>query len=203
MYQANYDLLTGLPNRALFHDRLRQTIESAKRNNKKFALMFLDLDRFKQINDSLGHEVGDIVLKHVSKSVSSVIRKEDTLARLGGDEFVIVTGFINSSEDAGVLAQKIINIFKKPITINNQKLYISTSIGIGIFPDDSDSERELLKYADSAMYRAKEDGRDNYRFYSKEITEVAYKKATLESELRTALKNREFIVYYQPQLVTI
>ncbi len=197
--QANYDLLTGLPNRSLFKDRLEHSIENGKRHGVKFALFFLDLDRFKQINDSLGHEVGDIVLKKVSSLIKSILRKEDTLARLGGDEFVIVTGSISKVADVGHLADKIINVLKEPIIIDEHNLYLSVSIGISLFPDDSKDMRNLLKFADSAMYKAKDEGRDNYQFYSPDMTKLAFERVAMETHLRLAIKNREFIVYYQPQ----
>ena len=199
-YQANYDILTGLPNRALFQDRLKQNIEKAKRHKSKFALFFLDLDRFKQINDSLGHEIGDIVLKKASSRIKSVLRKEDTLARLGGDEFVIITGDIDKIEDAGVLASKIIISLQEPIDVLNHKLYVTVSIGISLYPDDGVDSKNLLKYADSAMYKAKDEGKNNYQFYSPEMTKMAIEKIALETDLRLAIKNRDFIVYYQPQI---
>ncbi len=199
-FQANYDALTKLPNRVLFIDRLNQSIKRAKRHNFKFALMFLDLDRFKQINDSLGHEIGDKVLIEIAERINSIIRKEDTLARLGGDEFIIITGEIKKSEDVAVLAKKIISALKTPITINQQYLFVTTSIGISIFPDDSTNFNNLLKYADSAMYKAKDEGRANYQFYTSSMTIVANEKIALETSLRLGIKNREFVVYYQPQI---
>lgn len=173
-HQANYDILTGLPNRSLFKDRLKHSIENGKRHNVKFALFFLDLDRFKQINDSLGHEAGDMVLKKVSSLIKSILRKEDTLARLGGDEFVIVTGSMSKVADVGHLADKIKNALKEPIIIDGHNLYLSVSIGISLFPDDSKDMRNLLKFADSAMYKAKDEGRDNYQFYSPDMTRLAF-----------------------------
>ena len=199
-YQANYDSLTKLPNRVLFGDRLERNIEKAKRHDEKFALFFLDLDRFKQINDSLGHEIGDKVLKKVSFLIKSLLRKEDTLARLGGDEFTIITGCLSDAKNIGVMASKIIDALKEPVAVNEYKLYISVSIGISLFPDDSKSAHNLLKFADSAMYKAKEEGRNNYQFYSQEMTKIAFERVALETDLRLAIKNREFIVYYQPQV---
>jgi len=199
-YQANYDSLTNLPNRTLFNDRLAQSIEKSKRNNVKFALFFLDLDMFKQINDSLGHEIGDKVLIKVGNRIRKVLRKEDTLARLGGDEFTIITEQLTKVEDAGILACKILAILKKPITVNEHSLYVSISIGISLFPNDSKSANSLLKYADSAMYKAKDEGRDNYQFYSHEMTEKVFERVVLETSLRLAIKNEEFVVYYQPQI---
>jgi len=199
-YQANYDSLTNLPNRTLFNDRLAQSIEKAKRNNNKFALFFLDIDMFKQINDSLGHEIGDVVLKKVGNRIQKVLRKEDTLARLGGDEFTIITEHLNKIEDTRILANKILDVLKKPIIINAHSLYISISIGISIFPNDSKNADNLLKYADSAMYKAKDEGRDNYQFYSREMTKKVFERVVLETSLRYAIQNEEFIIFYQPQI---
>ena len=199
-YQANYDSLTGLPNRALFHDRLNHNIEKSIRDQSKFALLFLDLDMFKQINDSFGHEFGDMVLKEVGNRIKKILRKGDTLARLGGDEFTIITEHLSKAENIRVLAEKILDLFKEPIIINQHNLYISTSIGISLFPDDSKSAKNLLKYADSAMYKAKDEGRNNYKFYSKELTELVFQRIVLENSLRIAIQNEELVIYYQPQI---
>ena len=200
LYQANHDALTNLPNRNLLNDRLEQSIQRAKRHNEKFALFFLDLDRFKHINDSLGHEIGDLVLKKVSIIIKGILREEDTLARIGGDEFVIITGNTKENKNFAVLAEKIIKSLQQPIILNYNTLYISTSIGISIFPNDSISGKNLLKFADSAMYKAKEEGRNNYQFYSKEMTEMAFRKIAMETSLRVAIENEEFIVFFQPQI---
>ncbi len=191
--QANYDSLTSLPNRILFHDRLTQGIIKAKRKNTKLALLFLDIDNFKQINDSFGHETGDDVLKYFSKLLKHQIRSEDTLARLGGDEFTIILENINSADDVSLLAQKIVNTMIEPIVINGNSLSISASIGISIYPQDSTDEKNLLKYADIAMYKAKENGRNNFQFYSSKMTDI-------ENSLRRAIINNEFIVHYQPKI---
>ncbi len=200
LYQATHDTLTGLPNRNLLKDRLEQSMYKAKRCGEKFALLFIDLDRFKHINDSLGHEVGDIVLKKVAKRIESVIREEDILSRIGGDEFVVVTANTKNDKNFSKLAEKIIKSLLQPIELECNTLYISASIGISIFPNDAISTRNLLKFADSAMYRAKEEGRNNYQFYSKEMTDMAFKKMELETSLRIAIKKEEFIVYFQPQM---
>ena len=199
-YQAHHDSLTGLPNRILFNDRLEQSIVKAKRHNTKLALMFIDLDHFKEINDSLGHAIGDEVLKEVTARLSSVIRKEDTLARLGGDEFTILLEDIHQIEDASTLAQKIIEVLSTSISINHNDLYVSNSIGISLYPDDGASAQSLLKYADTAMYKAKNEGRNNFQFYSSEMTELAFERVVMEASLRDALKHEDFIVYYQPQV---
>jgi len=199
-HQAHHDMLTELPNRLLFNDRLTQGIEKAKRNKSEIALFFIDLDHFKQINDSLGHDIGDKVLQVVTNRLSSQIRKGDTLSRLGGDEFTIIMEELKRSEDAALLAQKILNALVQPIHIGRHELYISSSIGISLYPKDNTNVHSLLKYADAAMYRAKDEGRNNYQFYSAEMTERAFERVVMEASLRQALKNNEFVLYYQPQI---
>lgn len=199
-YQAHHDALTALPNRALFNDRLEQSIEKAKRNKTSLALLFIDLDRFKQINDSLGHEIGDSVLKIVTQRLKDKIRKEDTLARLGGDEFTLIMEELAISQDSSLLAQKILEALAQPIYIDSHELYVSSSIGISLHPQDGEDAHNLLKYADTAMYKAKDEGRNNFQFYSAEMTELAIERVAMEASLRQALKNEEFIVYYQPQV---
>ena len=199
-YQAHHDALTNLPNRLLFNDRLQQAIYYAQRNNKKFAVLFIDLDRFKQINDSFGHQFGDKVLLEVTNRLKNVIRHEDTLARLGGDEFTVIAKDIHSKEDAKTIATKILEALRVSMKINAQEVYTSISIGISIYPDDSKNETNLVKYADSAMYRAKEEGRDNYMFYSSEMTDLAYEKVVIENSLRGAIAEEDFEVFFQPQI---
>ncbi|MEA3331916.1 MAG: diguanylate cyclase [Campylobacterota bacterium] len=166
-YQAYHDPLTGLPNRALFKDRLEQSMEKAKRNSGKIALFFIDLDYFKEINDSLGHEVGDKVLQVVTDRLQKIIRKEDTLARLGGDEFTIIMESLTQIEGASLLATKILKSLSKAIKIDSHTLHISSSIGISFYPQDAKKYSTLLSHADKAMYKAKDEGRNNYQFYDK------------------------------------
>ena len=199
-YQANHDPLTSLPNRVLFKDRLMQTIASAQRNNEKFALFFIDLDQFKKINDSLGHHIGDNVLIEVAQRLQSAIREEDTLARLGGDEFTVIVKNIKTPKDTVTVAQKIINLLKEPIITEEHTLYTSTSIGISIFPDDTIDKDDLVKFADAAMYKAKEEGRDNYQFYSAEMTTYAFEHVVMENSLRVAIKEQQFVPFFQPQV---
>jgi len=199
-HQAHHDALTELPNRLLFNDRLDQSIEKSKRNNTNMALLFIDLDHFKEINDSMGHNTGDEVLKIVTQRLIEIIRKEDTLARLGGDEFTVIVEDLKQGQDASLLAQKIIEFIAEPIKIENNSLYVSSSIGISLYPDDGDCSQNLLKYADSAMYKAKDEGRNNFQFYSAEMTELAFERVVMESSFRAALKNQGFVVYYQPQI---
>ncbi len=198
-FQAQHDALTGLANRTLFADRVNQAIKKSKRSGKKFAIMFIDLDHFKEINDSLGHAIGDAVLIEASKRITSVIREEDTLARLGGDEFSILINDISNVQDLLPVAQKIITQFHKELLIEGHRLYASCSIGISIYPDDGETKSDLLKNADNAMYKAKSEGRDNFQFYKQEMTELVFERVMLESAMREALEKKQFILYYQPQ----
>ncbi len=198
-YQASHDSLTGLPNRILFMDRLTHMIKRSARDHTEFALFFIDLDHFKNINDTLGHDIGDEVLQEVSNRLNSIIRKEDTLARLGGDEFTILMERLHSGEDASILAKKILNILAEPISISDNILYVSSSIGISLYPQDDTDANNLLKYADTAMYKAKDEGRDNYQYYSAEMTAIVFERMDMEGNLRQAIKREEFLLYYQPQ----
>ncbi len=201
-YQAHHDALSGLPNRVLFTDRLEQGIEKAKRHKVGLALFFIDLDKFKQINDSLGHLVGDSVLKLVAKRLINIIRKEDTLARLSGDEFTLIMEELIQPEDASLLAEKILSVLAEPMHIDDQMLYVSGSIGISLYPQDATDAQSLLKYADTAMYKAKNEGRNNFQFYSSEMTEFALEHMMMKTNLRQAIDNKEFAIYYQPQIDT-
>ena len=198
-YHAFHDLLTTLPNRTLFKERLSQAIVHSKRNGEKFALLFIDLDQFKKINDSLGHHIGDEVLIEVAKRLQKMIREEDTLSRLGGDEFTIILKNIKTPQNAAKIAQKINSILNEPVIVGRHTLYISSSIGISIYPDDTNLADDLIKYADTAMYKAKDEGRNDYQFYSSEMTQLALERVLIENNLRSAIKEEEFIVYFQPQ----
>ena len=198
-YQASYDSLTNLPNRALFSDRLKQSIYKSSRNNERFALFFLDLDKFKDVNDTYGHDYGDKLLVKVAKRLSSILREGDTLARLGGDEFIIIMNNIKKFHSASVLAQKIIDILEVPLEVDDEEIFISCSIGISLYPQDSRDEKELLKFADIAMYRSKHDGRATYHFYVEEMTQEVMMRANMQSRIRNALVEKEFIVHYQAQ----
>ena len=201
-FQATHDALTDLPNRVLFNDRLNQSIYKAKRQNEKFALMFIDLDQFKEVNDTFGHGYGDKLLQKVAKRLQSVIREEDTLARLGGDEFTIIMSSFHGDFSPSILAQKILDIMQLPIVMNEDQSHISCSIGISVYPQDATEASELIKNADIAMYRSKLSGRNNYHFYTQDMTEKIYKRVTMQSEIRRALEHKEFLVYYQPQYNT-
>ena len=198
--QAYHDGLTGLPNRTLFYDRLRRGIKHSKRNNNNMALFFIDLDNFKEINDSLGHNIGDKVLIEITRRLRSKIREEDTLARLGGDEFTIIMENLDNIHDASILAQKIQHICREPIEIDEHTFYITCSIGISFYPQDSEDVDNLLKYADTAMYKAKDEGKNNIQYYSSEMTKRALERVTMQTDLRKALRNDEFVLYYQPQI---
>jgi diguanylate cyclase (GGDEF)-like protein/PAS domain S-box-containing protein len=199
-FKAHHDELTSLPNRTLYRDRIEMAIKKSKRSEEKFALLFLDLDHFKEVNDSLGHAAGDRVLLEASRRLLSLIRQEDTLARLGGDEFTILLENIHNIKDVTQMARKILDAFKAPFEIDEKRLYLGCSIGISIYPDDGDNAEDLLKYADNAMYKAKENGRNSFEFYTKSMTELANKRIELEREIRRALQNDEFELYYQPQI---
>jgi PAS domain S-box-containing protein len=209
---AYYDALTELPNRYLFKDRLKQAIVVAKKYKRLVAILFLDLDNFKRINDTLGHEMGDQLLQSVSKrlvnfvrgsdTIARVIESElaDTVARLGGDEFTILLTEISHIEDAAKVAQRILDLFSKPFKISDNELFISSSIGISIYPDNGDDIDALLKNADTAMYHAKDQGRNNCQFYTEAMNVAIFERFTLENELRKAIKSGELLLYYQPQV---
>ena len=199
-HQAHHDSLTGLPNRTLFSIRLKEGIKVAQQEQRKLALFFIDLDKFKEINDSLGHEVGDRVLKTVASILKNSIRKEDTLARLAGDEFTIIMEDFAHSKDASKLGHDILNMFTEPIHVDGHTVYITCSIGISIYSQDADNEKDLLKYADTAMYSAKENGRNNFQFYRPEMTRLALEQMKMKTSLRQAIAAGEFLIHYQPQI---
>ncbi|HEX5338225.1 MAG TPA: EAL domain-containing protein [Gallionella sp.] len=194
-----YDALTDLPNRALLIDRIGHTMADSSWS-RRFGLMMLDLDRFKEINDTLGHDVGDRLLREVAARLLQCVRVYDTVARLGGDEFAILLPQVRESDDLVTVARKIVESFVPPFNIADKELFISASIGIAIYPGDSVEIDALFKYADSAMYHAKKMGRNNFQFYSRELTELSAGKMMLESALRKARKNGELELYYQPQV---
>jgi len=197
-HQANYDFLTGLPNRALFLDRLSRAVADARRERHRVALMFIDLDDFKLINDTLGHSIGDLMLKETSVRLSACVRENDTVSRLGGDEFTIFLKGIGAEADAAIVAEKIIESLSLPFLLDENQATISASIGITFFPDDASDEESLLRNADMAMYQAKEMGRNTYSFFTKDMNERIQTRAVLGNELRHAIERNEFIVYYQP-----
>ena len=194
-YQAHHDSLTGLPNRISFSKKLTQSIESST----ELALLFIDLDHFKEINDSLGHEIGDEVLKIVTSRLRQVLPRNATLSRLGGDEFTVILESKTQKEVTNIATQ-ILDTLAQSINLDHNLLYVSSSIGISLYPNDGHVSTDLLKYADAAMYKAKEEGRNNYQFYSSEMTELAFERVVMEASLRQALENSEFTVFYQAQV---
>lgn len=199
-YQALHDLLTGLPNRILFNERLLISLANARSNREKLAVMFLDLDRFKKINDTLGHEVGDRLLKAVALRLTDCIRDTDILARWGGDEFTLLLPKISSAECSAETAQRILDALKPPFLLGNDYLHITSSIGIALYPDDGEDAETLIKNADAALYSAKAKGRNNYQFYTRNINEEASELLFLENRLHHAWERGEFRVYYQPKV---
>jgi diguanylate cyclase (GGDEF)-like protein/PAS domain S-box-containing protein len=199
-YQANYDTLTGLANRNLFQDRLSQALISARRNDRSLAVLFIDLDNFKNINDSLGHDAGDLLLAQVAARLAGNVREGDTVARQGGDEFVLILSEIREDDDVTVVAQKILKAMSAPFDIGGRELHITCSIGIASYPKDGEDSQTLLKNADAAMYRAKELGRNNAQYYAAEMNVKAMERLVLENGLYHALERDEFLLHYQPQV---
>jgi diguanylate cyclase (GGDEF)-like protein/PAS domain S-box-containing protein len=199
-FMAQHDPLTELPNRALLLDRLKQSLAGARWRERRAAVLFVDLDRFKTINDTLGHEVGDRLLQQLAERFQRSVRDGDTVARFGGDEFVILLDDVASGDDVSGVAQKVLQALAPPFQVDHQTLYVTASIGVSLFPNDGDDATTLLKNADIAMYRAKEMGKNTYQFYSADMSSRAFERLTLESNLRHALEHGEFRLYYQPQI---
>ncbi|CAH1387809.1 putative bifunctional diguanylate cyclase/phosphodiesterase [Candidatus Nitrotoga sp. M5] len=199
-YVVRHDPLTNLPNGLLLQDRLVQAIYQAGRENHKVAVMCLDLDHFKVVNDMLGHFVGDKLLQEISRRISSVFRASDTVSRRGGDEFVIILPDLKAVDAAAVIAAKLINVISDLCLIDGNEIKITTSIGISIFPEDGYDENSLIKYADAAMYHAKKNGRNNYQFFTNEMNQLALERMSIERKLRHALERQEFCLHYQPQV---
>jgi len=199
-FQAYHDLLTQLPNRALFKDRLSVALSQAHRSGRLVAVLFIDLDRFKLINDSLGHAEGDELLKGVAGRLQGCVRRSDTLARLGGDEFTILLPDLSDAEDAAIISQKVIDELRRPLSVGGQEVRATASIGIALYPSDGSEAESLVKHADIAMYHVKTAGKNGYAFFSPEMNAAFHHKLTLETELRRALDLGELELWYQPQI---
>jgi diguanylate cyclase (GGDEF)-like protein/PAS domain S-box-containing protein len=197
---AQHDALTDLPNRVLFYDRLAQAISLAERQDKQLAVMFVDLDHFKKINDSLGHDVGDKLLQSVAERLKACVRRSDTIARLGGDEFVVLLSQVEHAEDAAISARKALRALTAPHAIDGKSLDLNVSIGVSTYPSDGQDADSLLNRADNAMYEAKQRGRNNYQFFRHEMHARLADRQSLEADLRCALGRNEFVLHYQPKL---
>ncbi|MBU1339072.1 MAG: EAL domain-containing protein, partial [Acidobacteria bacterium] len=197
---AHFDSLTCLPNRTYMMEKLSQLLVQARWNNHTLALLFIDLDHFKKINDTLGHDAGDKMLKDVASRLVECVRDSDTVARMGGDEFMIILPKITKAQDAAVIAQRVLKSFDSPFTLNGHDCMIGASIGISQYPTDGDDYESLVKNADIAMYKAKEIGGKNYQFYNPAMNMAAFHQLVLENKLRVAVENKEFVLHYQPQI---
>ncbi|GAB6052238.1 hypothetical protein JCM17960_10580 [Magnetospira thiophila] len=197
---AHYDVLTDLPNRLLYSDRLAHALDRARRGSGLLALLFIDLDRFKMVNDSLGHQMGDLMLQTLAVRLNNCLREADTVARLGGDEFTVIIEDVHAPEEVGLLAQKILDEIRRPVDLDGQEAAIGASIGISLYPRDGETAEELVKHADTAMYRAKDKGRDCFVYYTPELSQATEERFHLESQLRNAVAHGEMEVYYQPQI---
>ena len=200
IYQANFDQLTGLFNRHYMQSYMASVFARAKRQKQKVALLFMDIDNFKNINDTLGHDTGDEVLKETADRIRSILRETDTPARTGGDEFTILIEGLSENNNAQVVAEKLVEIFKSPFIVNGREVYSTASVGISIYPDDSKSLDQLMQYADIAMYQAKEDGRNSHRFFSNEMRRFSEEQMLISNHLRYALDKNEFSLLFQPKI---
>ena len=197
-YLAQYDQLTELPNRSLFNERLTASIQQAQRHNRNMVLMFLDLDHFKDINDTLGHSAGDKLLKDVAKRLQHCVRAEDTIARLGGDEFTIIMNEVHHRQDSATVAEKILDTLSHPFVLEHEEVFVTTSIGIAGYPRCGKDPETLIRHADTALYRAKSEGRSNYQFFESEMNQAVTERMNMINALRHATKRDEFFLYYQP-----
>jgi len=199
LHQAHHDALTGLPNRLLLLDRIEHAVERAKRDGGKLAIFYLDLDNFKHINDSLGHGAGDQLLIHVAQQLTQALREGDTIARLGGDEFVVLAEDMETQTEVIYLAETLLNALKEPLIYQQQPLFSSTSIGIALYPNDGQEAGHLLKNADSALYQAKDEGRNRFHFFTDSLERLAQHRLAIETQLRGAVQQGNFEMHYQPE----
>jgi len=199
-HQAHYDALTNLPNRIKFQKDIKDVMHNARKYKNNFALLFIDLDQFKKINDSYSHDIGDQVIRILASRIRKVIDSHHKLARIGGDEFTILAEQYQYNKELEYLAQKVIDTIQEPIIVDKTTMFISCSIGISLYPDDTSSCQDMIRYADTAMYKAKELKQGHYTFYSSDMTELAFEKILLETSMRFALDKEEFILHYQPQI---
>jgi diguanylate cyclase (GGDEF)-like protein/PAS domain S-box-containing protein len=199
-FLAYHDPLTQLPNRMLLKDRINHSLQNARRESSLVAVLFLDLDRFKIVNDTYGHAVGDGLLKEVARRIKNLVRKEDTVSRYAGDEFIVLMEDFLDAKSPARLARKLIETFNDPVEVKGHRLQITTSVGISLFPRDGDDTDSLIKNADAAMYRAKKEGRNNFQYYNPELTTQAFEKMAMESDLKQSIDKNELVLYYQPQI---
>ena len=201
-FLAHHDLLTGLPNRTLFQDRLQQALAAAKRMESRVALLFIDLDRFKYVNDSFGHRAGDILLQTVAARLRGCVRETDTVCRHAGDEYLIVLSALRDPTEAALVASKVLATFEQAFDLDGQEIQISASVGISVYPDDGQTTEDLIRNADAAMYHSKKNGRNRYEFFTSEITAPVAERLVLANQLRRAVERNELVLHYQPQYET-
>src|SRR5208282_5499837 len=199
-HSAQHDFLTGLPNRMLLNDRVNQAIVLAPRHSKKVAVLFLDLDGFKHINDSLGHPTGDKLLQSVAQRLVDCVRGSDTVSRQGGDEFVVLLSEVEDSADVAITARRMLRAVAEEHSVDQHDLHVTTSIGLSVYPDDGADAETLIKNADTAMYQAKENGRQSYQFFKPAMNVRAVERQSIEESLRRALEHKEFALHYQPKV---
>ena len=199
-YLATHDGLTGLPNRVMFTQLLGLSIETARRYDRKLAVLFIDLDRFKVINDTLGHEAGDVLLREIAARLRECLRASDVVARLGGDEFVVLLQEINDPAQAAAVARNILNVVMKPVVILGQECRVTASVGVCLHPDDGQDDQSIMKNADMAMYLAKEEGKNNFQFFTSRMKPHSIERLSLETNLRRALELNEFTLHYQAKV---